>query len=195
VWKTPFQLKRYARFRIFFLRGVTREELSTTLKRTFEVSINMEHKTLIVYASKGGATKQTSEIIAEVLKDKHKFEVDLVDLRKSSAKLQDYDNVVVGAGVRGGKVYGEALDFLKQDFGNRRVAFFVCCGGAGDPKSYDESCMKYLTEVLANYHNVKPVATEAFGGRMKMLGKTLFDNVDPAKIRAWAETLGKEFVA
>ena len=47
--------------------------------------------------------------------------------------------------------------------------------------------------MLAYYPNVKPVATEAFGGRMKILGKLLFDNVDFAKIHAWAEILGKKF--
>jgi len=145
--------------------------------------------TLIAYASKSGATEQVAKIIEEVLKEKPGLEVELANLRKGSPDIAQYENVVVGAGVRAGKVYSEALDFLKQDFSNKKVAFFVCCGGAGDPKKYDESCANYVTNVLANYPNLKPVATEAFGGRMKMLGKTLFDNVDPVKVRAWAETL------
>jgi len=150
------------------------------------------NNTLIVYVSKGGATEQTAQIIADVLKQKYGLEIDLVNLKRESPKLGQYKSVVVGAGVRGGKVYDEALEFLKQDFGDRKVAFFVCCGGAGDAKNYEESCVKYVTEVLAKYPNVKTVATEAFGGRMKLLGKTVFDNVDSAKIRAWAETLGSK---
>ena len=146
-------------------------------------------KTLVAYASKGGATEQASEIIAEVLRDKNKFEVSIVDLRKTTPELVEYDNVVVGAGVRGEKVYSEALNFLKQDFGERKVAFFVCCGGACDPKNYGDACTKYLTNVLADYPNLKVVATEAFGGRMKVLGKTVFDNLKPEKIREWAEKL------
>ena len=106
--------------------------------------------------------------------------------------MKEYSNVVVGAGVRAGKVYSEALDLLKQDFGNRKVAFFVCCGGAGDPKKYDESCAKYVTDVLAKFPNVKTVTSEAFGGRMTFLGKKLFDNVNKDKIRTWAETLGSK---
>ena len=152
----------------------------------------MGNRTLVAYSSKGGATKETSQIIASVLRAGYKFEVDLVDLRKNSVGLEGYFNVVVGAGVRGGNVYGEALDFLKQDFGEKKLAFFVCCGGAGDPKSYEASCTQYVAGVLANYPNVKTVTTEAFGGRMKLLGKTLFDNVDEEKIRLWAETLGKK---
>ena len=46
--------------------------------------------------------------------------------------------------------------------------------------------------MLAKYPNLKTIATEAFGGRMKMLGKTLFDNVDPAKVRAWGERSCKQ---
>lgn len=149
----------------------------------------MMNKTLIAYTSKSGATKEASEVITDALRVKHNFEVDLVDLKKSSPNIKEYVNVVVGAGVRGGKVYGEALDFLKQDFGNRKVAFFVCCGGAGDPKNYQASCTKYVANVLVKYPNLKTVSTKAFGDRMKLLGKTLFDNVDKDKIRVWAETL------
>ncbi len=149
-------------------------------------------KTLVAYTSKGGATEAAAKLITDVLKEKFGLEVELVNLRKTSPDIGKYENVVVGAGVRAGKVYGEALKFLNQDFSNRKVAFFVCCGGAGDPKNYEESCTKYLTNVLADYPNVKPVSTEAFGGRMKILGKTVFDNIDPDKIRAWAENLGKK---
>ena len=155
--------------------------------------MTMVQKTLVAFASKGGATKETSEIIANVLKNKFRFEVDLIDLRKSSKNIMVYSNIIIGAGVRGRKVYREALDFLNQDFGQRKLAFFVCCGGAGNPKNYEESCEKYVNEVLAKYPNVKTVATEAFGGRMKVLGRTLFDNVDKEKVHAWVEILGNKF--
>ena len=152
----------------------------------------MVNKTLMAFVSKGGATKEASEIIADILKEKYKFTVDLVDLKKKSPDLEEYDNIVIGAGVRVGKVYGKALKFLKQDFGDRKVAFFVCSGDAGDPEKYEEACTKYIIDVLAKYPHVKTVATEAFGGRMKMLGKTMFDHFDPAKIRTWAENLGSK---
>jgi hypothetical protein len=40
---------------------------------------------------------------------------------------------------------------------------------------------------------VKPVATEAFGGRMKILRKIVLVNLDLAKVETWAEELGKKF--
>ena len=87
------------------------------------------NKTLIAYASKGGATEEAAKIIADGLKSKYDLDVDVVNLRKDKKKLSNldqYTNVVVGSGIRQGKGYNEALDFLKQDFGDKRVAFFVC---------------------------------------------------------------------
>jgi hypothetical protein len=71
------------------------------------------------------------------------------------------------------------------------VSFFLSSAEAGDLKSYDEAIAKYVKSVLANYPHVKSVAAEAFGGRIRMLGKTFADNRDMAKVRAWAEELGK----
>ncbi|MCW4035230.1 MAG: flavodoxin domain-containing protein [Candidatus Bathyarchaeota archaeon] len=151
------------------------------------------NKTLIAYTSKGGATKEAAQIISGILKTKYELDVDVFDLRKDKKKLSNlaqYNSVVVGSGVRSGKVYNEALDFLKQDFGDKKVAFFVCSGDAGDPTKYEEAHTKYVTDVLANYAGLKTVATEAFGGRQKMLGRTVFNNFNPDKISKWAETLG-----
>ncbi len=149
----------------------------------------MSNKILVAYASKAGATKEASEIIAEVLKSKYNITVDLIDLKKTTPKPDEYDKIVVGAGVRAGKVYSDALKFLKKNFESKKVAFFVCCGGAGDPQKYGEACKKYVTEVLADYPGLKPINTVAFGGRMKILGKTVFDTFDSEKIKNWAEKI------
>ena len=151
--------------------------------------MDISNKILVAYTSKGGATKEASEIIAEVLKRKYNIIVDLTDLKKIKPKLLEYDRIVIGAGVRGGKVYNDALEFLKNNFDSKKVAFFVCCGGAGDPEKYQEACKNYVTDVLANYSNLKPISTEAFGGRMKILGKKVFDNFDSKKIQTWAENI------
>jgi menaquinone-dependent protoporphyrinogen oxidase len=150
-------------------------------------------RTLVAYVSKGGASEDAAKIVADVLQAKFGFTVDVVNLKRDRPNISGYNNIVVGAGVRAGKVYDEALKFLNQDFGTRKVAFFVCCGGAGDPKTYNESCTKYLVNVLAKFPNLRTVATDAFGGCMKVLGKQVFDTRDPAKVNAWAETVGKQF--
>ena len=102
-------------------------------------------------------------------------------------------NVVIGGGVRGGKVYGKALKFLENDLSGKRVAFFVSSSWAGTPGSYENAKAKFVENTLAKYPKINPVSTEAFGGRIRMLRKTMVDNTDLAKVEAWAEELGKKF--
>src|SRR3990172_9273080 len=150
-------------------------------------------KTLVAYITKGGATGDAANIIVNTLRDKSGLQVDLVDLRKQpKPDVTPYSNIVVGGGVRAAKVYKEALNFVEQDLSGKRVAFFVCSGAAGNPLRHDEVTEKYITKGLAVY-NVQLVSKEAFGGCMRILGKSLFDRRDPAKIQAWAEELGKKF--
>jgi len=152
------------------------------------------NKTLIAYETKGGATEESARKIAEVLRSKFQLEVDLVDLKEQKAPdCAQYQNIVIGGGVRAGKVYSKALKCLENDYRGKKAAFFVSSGNAGDPEKYQQAKVKFVENVLANYPNVKPVSTEAFGGRRKILGKTVFDNLDIAKVEAWADELGKKF--
>ncbi len=152
------------------------------------------NKTLIAYETKGGATGESARKIAEILRSKYGLEVDLVDLKKQKpASLEQYRNVVIGGGVRAGKVYEKALKFLENDLSGKRVAFFVSSAEAGTPGSYEKAKAKFVESELANHPKIVPVSTEAFGGRIKILGKTVTDNRDMAKVEAWAEELGAKF--
>jgi menaquinone-dependent protoporphyrinogen IX oxidase len=152
------------------------------------------NKTLVAYETKGGATEEAARKIAEVLRSKYGLEVDLVDLKVQKVPdLAQYRNVVLGGGVRAGKVYNKALKFLENDLSGKHVAFFVSSGQAGAPASYEKAKVKFVEDTLANYPKINPVATEAFGGRIKILGKTVTDNRDMVKVEAWAEELGKKF--
>ncbi len=152
------------------------------------------NKTLIAYETKGGATEESARKIADVLRSKYRLEVDLVDLKKQNVDdCSKYQNIIIGGGVRAGKVYDKALKCLENDYTGKKVAFFVSSGDAGDPEKYAKAKTKFVENVLANYPNVKPVSTEAFGGRMKILGRTVLDNIDLAKVEVWAEELGNKF--
>jgi menaquinone-dependent protoporphyrinogen IX oxidase len=153
-----------------------------------------QNKTLIAYETKGGATEESARKIADVLRSKFQLEVDLVDLKKQDVKdCTKYSNIVIGGGVRAGKVYSKALKCLENDYGNKKVAFFTSSGEGGDPEKYQQAKVRFVENVLVNYPKVQPVAAEAFGGRMKILGKMVMDNLDLAKVEAWAEELGKKF--
>jgi menaquinone-dependent protoporphyrinogen IX oxidase len=151
------------------------------------------NKTLIAYVTKGGVTEEAASVIADVLRNKYGLEVDLVNLKKNpSPDLTQYRNVIIGSGVRIQRVYKEALKFLENDFGGKNVAIFLSSLEAGNPKSHDEAVRKYIKNVLVKYPHIKPVAAEAFGGRMKILGFTIADDSDMGKVSAWAEELGKK---
>ena len=153
------------------------------------------NRTLIAYETKLGATEETAQKMADVLRSKFQLEVDLINLKNVPAPdLTVYRNVVVGAGVRGGRIYGGALKFLKQDFSDKNVAFYTCSSWAGTPGSYENAKKNYIEKTLSKYPNVKFVGAEALGGRIRYFGKTMLDNRDPVKVEAWAEELGKEFI-
>jgi len=152
-------------------------------------------KTLIAYVTKRGATEEAARKIADVLRSRYQLEVDLVDLEEPKVlDLKQYQNIVVGGGVRGGRVYGKALKFLENDLTGKNVAFFVSSTWAGTPGSYENAKARFVEKNLAKFSKINPVSTEAFGGRIRYFRKTMVDNTDLAKVEAWAEELGKKFV-
>jgi len=145
-------------------------------------------KTLIAYVTKSGVTGENAEIISHILREHYGLEVNLVNLKKNSKpELSQYDNVIIGSGIRMGMWYGKANKFLKNDFKDKKVAIFLSSGTAGDPETYQEAIIKYIDKKLTKNPHVKPVLTKAFGGRYSN-----FDYTDPEKVKAWAIKLGKK---
>jgi menaquinone-dependent protoporphyrinogen IX oxidase len=160
--------------------------------KAIEPEKKVENKTIVAYVTKGGATGEAANLIANTLREKSGLEVDVVNLRQQpQPDLTPYRNIV-GGGVRAGKVYKEAVDFVKQDLSGKRVGIFICSGAAGNPRRHEEVADKYITKGLASNPSLKLVSMEAFGGCIKILGKAVTDRRDPAKVQAWAEELGKK---
>jgi len=148
-------------------------------------------KTLIAYVTKSGVTGESAGIIADVLKNKFGHEVDVVNLKETrSPDIETYDNIFIGSGIRMGRWYRRARKMLKHDFKGKNVAIFLSACSAGDPDKHDEAVENYCNKVLEKFPDIKPIAMEAFGGRMKMFGKKQADNYDPKKVKQWAEELG-----
>jgi menaquinone-dependent protoporphyrinogen oxidase len=150
------------------------------------------NKTIIAYVTKSGVTEENANIISDVLKKEYNFEVDLVNLKNTpKPDLTPYENIIIGSGVRIGMWYGKAKKFLKNNFDNKKVAIFLSSGMAGVPESYDEAILKFIDKKLDKFPRLKPVATEAFGGRYSgRFGEE--DYTDPEKVKAWAVELGKK---
>jgi menaquinone-dependent protoporphyrinogen oxidase len=103
------------------------------------------NKTLVAYETKGGATEEAARKLADTLRSKYQLEVDLVDLKEQKVPdLTQYRNVIIGGGVRAGKVYDKALKFLENDLSGKHVAFFVSSAEAGTPGSYEKAKVKFV---------------------------------------------------
>ena len=146
------------------------------------------NKTLIAYVTKSGVTGENAEIVSQILKEHYGLEVNVVNIKKNSKPdLSQYDNVIIGSGIRMGMWYGKAKRFLKNNFDNKKIAIFLSSGMAGLPESYEEAVTKFINNKLAKNPHIKPIATEAFGGRYSDT-----DYTDPEKVKAWALELGKK---
>jgi len=147
-----------------------------------------ENRTLIAYATRSGTTEEYANAIASVLRDDFKMQVDLVDLKKNSKlDLTEYRNVIVGSGVRMQRMHGQGSDFLKKDFGNKKVAIFL---SSLEPKN--EAMKKYIDKILEENTKLKPISIEVFGGRMRFLGRTSQDKSDISKAKEWARNIARQ---
>ena len=129
-------------------------------------------KALIVYGTRYGATKMTSEEIAEVFRQEG-LDVDVVNLKEDKVEgISDYELVVVGSGIKINKWTKEPEKFLKKyqkELAKKKTAIFVCCGSTHPLDNEDKEAMietakrKYL-EAKAVQYNLKPTALGLFGG-------------------------------
>jgi menaquinone-dependent protoporphyrinogen oxidase len=149
-------------------------------------------KTLIVYASKMGAAEASAFEIARVLREKFQLQVDLVDLRKNpKPNPEEYENVIIGSGVRMGKIYAEFMDFLNLNLRGKRIAAYISSGESQEPGKREIAIKKYILDNLVKYPDLQPISIEAFGGKAHFLGINFWSNFDLRKVTDWAEKLGK----
>ena len=128
-------------------------------------------KVLIVYGTRYGATKGTSEEIAEVLREES-FDVQVLNAQEEKVKdISEYGLIVVGSGVACGRWVNEAEDFLKKfrkEFDNKKLALFV---SSVEPIAKREGntvevakMHKIDAEDRVSKYGLKPVSIGFFGG-------------------------------
>lgn len=125
-------------------------------------------KALVAFGSRYGSSTEIAEEIGKVMENQG-VEVDLVNLRKNKVdKIDNYDLIVVGSGIKMGKWTKESLKFLnknKSTLQNKKVALFVSCGAplSGEEKM-DEARELYLEKVAKENLSGEPVSMGLFGG-------------------------------
>lgn len=146
------------------------------------------NKTLIAYATRGGTTEDYAKAIRSVLTDEFTMQSDLVNLKKQrNPDLTQYRNVIVGAGIKIFRMHEEGAEFLEtKNFRDKKVLIFL---SSLVPR--DEAIKKYVDTILQKNSTLKPIAVEVFGGRMRMLGRTMQDITDIEKAKKWTRNIAE----
>lgn len=130
-------------------------------------------KSLVVYGTRYGATAETSEIIADVLRQEG-FEVRVMNAKKEKIQsISEYNLVIVGSGIQMGRWTSEPERFIQKfqrELSQKKVALFVSSGSAHPLSKGEEKIQeivmarsKYLAEKASKY-NLNPIALGLFGG-------------------------------
>lgn len=125
---------------------------------------------LVAYATRAGSTQEVAETIASRLAAKG-YDVEAINVQHIK-DTSSYDLIIVGTAARMGKVYSEAVNFVKKHakkFGKAKVAYFYSGQALNvDTPERRQEALKAL-QAMTSLH--KPDAIGLFGGK-----------VDPAKL-------------
>ena len=157
-------------------------------------------KTLVLYATRMGASADTAGVIGEILEEKYSHDVKIYNIKeKKKININDFDNIVFGSSIAAGRWKGSLKRYLKKNnLSGKKIAVFVSAAGTmkaysdgkvSRQKAVKEAVEAYLDPVIAQL-GISPVSKTAFGGRFIMFGKEKFNNWNRDDIVEWAEELG-----
>ncbi|WP_342758802.1 flavodoxin domain-containing protein [Kineothrix sedimenti] len=111
--------------------------------------------TLIVYSTKSGASRECAELLAAKIKD-----CTICDLARQEPSIESFDMLILGSGVRMGKLYKPMKNFIdknKKAILSKKTAFFLC-------NSYPDTFQKIIEKNISKEHVENAVCIESFGG-------------------------------
>jgi len=79
---------------------------------------------LVLYATKTGATEQCIKVLTEEISN-----CTICNIDGEKPNIQDFDRIILGAGVRDGKIYKPIRDFIKKNHNEllkKRMGYFFC---------------------------------------------------------------------
>ena len=144
---------------------------------------------LVAYHTKGGATEEYAKAIAETLTTKDHF-VETVNLKENVPKLDSYDAVVLGTGVRMFRVYGRWKKILRQKtLSGKHLFLFLSSGTAIEEP--DKAVDKFL-QPLVDKFGLTPQMMVSFPGKIPEKWAKMDDQketVKPELAKEWAQEI------
>jgi menaquinone-dependent protoporphyrinogen oxidase len=119
-------------------------------------------RTLIVYATRSGASRECAEILATEIGS-----CTLFDLSEDMPDISGYDIVVVGSGIRMGNVYRPVKNFIETNTDtllSKKIAFFIC-------NTQTDKYMKFVEKDIPEILRKAAFRISAFGGKPPLGGK------------------------
>jgi menaquinone-dependent protoporphyrinogen oxidase len=142
-------------------------------------------KTLIIYASKYGATEKCSNL----LKDKLHNEVEIVNIKKESIpEINMFDKIIIGGSIYMGKIQKEVNQFCLKNASvlkNKKLGFFICC------MSENEVAEKQINNSFPEELLKNAVARGCFGGEFNFKKMNFIEGVIIKKISKTSEDSSK----
>ncbi len=155
----------------------------------------MKSKILVAYYTKGGASEQYAEIIAETLNSSG-FAVETSNLKEKIPDVTAYDTVVLGTGVRMFRVYRPWKKILKQKALSSKHLFMFLSSGTAIEKP-DRAVKKFLQPLVEKY-GLSPKSMVSLPGKipekwakMDNQGETM----KPEMAKAWAQEIAAQLKA
>jgi menaquinone-dependent protoporphyrinogen oxidase len=132
---------------------------------------------LVVYSTVDGHTLKICERLRGVL-ERAGHRVDVVDVADDpSARLREYDRIVVGASIRYGKHHPRVVDFVERNAESLQAvpnAFFSVNVVARKPEKRRPETNPYLQKFLKRIR-WRPALLEVFAGRLDYPSYGAFD--------------------
>lgn len=127
-------------------------------------------KILVAYATAAGSTGEVAEAVGQAFREQGAQ----VDVRRTKevTDIGGYGAVVLGSGVRAGRLYRDAGTFLETyqaALSKIPTAFFIVCGAMKE--GTEDGCREaesYLDAFLEKAPDVQPVAKGTFAGAIDL---------------------------
>lgn len=140
-------------------------------------------KVLVAFESKGNTTRDYALAIAGVLR-KNGIETDVINVAKMMPDISKYGTVIVGMGMRMGRLYKNALKFLELDMKDKKVALFF-----STLQTKKDVMNRYVGKIMKANPKLSVFSVGIFGGRFKILFKKVDDRFDAKSAEIWAHEM------
>jgi len=142
-------------------------------------------KTMIIYSSTYGYTKECAEKLKEYLSGEVIVVNATIDV---IPQLEETDNVLIGGSIYMGQIQKNMKEFCASNvvlLKDKRLGLFLCCGL---PEKFEQAMKDAFPEELLN----KAIAKECFGGELRTEKMNLFHKIIAIVMKKSATKEGKE---